>query len=391
MIPDQASSSPYAPIRHRDDLWWTYGRVAGKDGHVRSDGRISPELRPMIEQHLIQVYMRGFIEHSRESPNFQMMLGTYLPRVNSLLDWVPMAAQYELCGRQIFDLDDRLVEMFRETDLGECTLESLHLPYEAFFVRFGRQDNSRLVFDGDPTGVGEVTYEYLDGAFVARTPWDDNTFRLKIGFTTAKADGSGVMLPGYFLDFRPDEQRLPIEQAIEAAFARKVAQITDEPGDEQTRAINSWFRQYAEDGAGLLRAGAKLLVNTLFYLETVHDKPAVPEPGRDTPPERVARWFQTPVAKRRKQESGLTADGYAVVRLVGSEVHRLGSTAAGEMGSSIKVHWRRGHWRQQPCGEGLTLRKRIWIKPVMVGAKHHDGRELPGHVYVAEPNGSAVH
>jgi hypothetical protein len=33
-----------------------------------------------------------------------------------------------------------------------------------------------------------------------------------------------------------------------------------------------------------------------------------------------------------------------------------------------RMHWRNGHWRRQPYGEGATLRKLIWIEPVLVNA-----------------------
>lgn len=39
----------------------------------------------------------------------------------------------------------------------------------------------------------------------------------------------------------------------------------------------------------------------------------------------------------------------------------LGGTHASPVG-----HWRRGHWRQQPHGEGNKLRRLIWIKPARV-------------------------
>ena len=36
--------------------------------------------------------------------------------------------------------------------------------------------------------------------------------------------------------------------------------------------------------------------------------------------------------------------------------------------ASPKPHWRRGHYRQQPCGHQFTLRKLVFIKPVLVMA-----------------------
>jgi hypothetical protein len=36
--------------------------------------------------------------------------------------------------------------------------------------------------------------------------------------------------------------------------------------------------------------------------------------------------------------------------------------------ASPRLHWRRGHMRNQPYGEKLTLRKLLWIEPVLVNA-----------------------
>jgi hypothetical protein len=35
--------------------------------------------------------------------------------------------------------------------------------------------------------------------------------------------------------------------------------------------------------------------------------------------------------------------------------------------ASPRWHWRRGHYRSQPYGPASTLRKRIWLKPTMIG------------------------
>lgn len=44
-------------------------------------------------------------------------------------------------------------------------------------------------------------------------------------------------------------------------------------------------------------------------------------------------------------------------------------TFAKASGGSVRLHWRRGHFRQQAYGIGLTQRRIIWIEPMMVGAK----------------------
>jgi hypothetical protein len=372
--------SPYAPIRQRREPWWTYARHVGKYGHVAANGMISAELPQMIQNNLVALYLSQFHTYNKSEPNASYLAGLHLAKVEMFHHLVPIAAQYELCGRQIFDLEDNLVEMLKETGLGECTLEGINLPYDAFYVRFGKQDGVKVYFEDDE-------FEYLDGAFVARTPYDNETYRLKFGFTTVKADGRGVMLPGYFIDILPNEQKLLVSDAVEAALARRLAECEDNENDsEQERAMNSHRRVEINEGIAILRDGASLLVNALFYLESIRDQQTSQQPGRDTPPERVAKWFQVTPEKRHKQQSSLTADGYAVVRLVGQEA----SSNRNENGGALRVHWRRGHWRYQRHGEDLSLKKRIWIKPVMVGAEHHDGTDLTGHIYVANGSGASL-
>lgn len=36
--------------------------------------------------------------------------------------------------------------------------------------------------------------------------------------------------------------------------------------------------------------------------------------------------------------------------------------------ASPRMHWRRGHWRHQPCGPNRSERKDIWIEPCLVAA-----------------------
>ena len=38
--------------------------------------------------------------------------------------------------------------------------------------------------------------------------------------------------------------------------------------------------------------------------------------------------------------------------------------------ASPYMHWRRGHWRHQPCGPKRSERKDIWLEPCLVGGEH---------------------
>ena len=137
-----------------------------------------------------------------------------------------------------------------------------------------------------------------------------------------------------------------------------------------------------EQTAGLLRAALPLVMNGLFYLESL-ERHHTHVPGRDTPPDLLAQWNNASPDRRRRLRSQLTREGYSIVSLVGSEYDHLGPSAT--RGAS-SPHWRRGHWRMQPHGPGRTLRKRVRIAPQFIHPHDAPAEELPGHLYVAPSN-----
>lgn len=373
--------SAYAPIRLRNQTSWQFARQLAGSGWITRDGQIGEGLYDRIEEYLLAPTIALAAQAVKDGELPAEAFGTFVAKAYTYNDWVPLAGQFETCGRQIFDLHDKLTELLSNTDLGECTLEDLHLPYDAFYLRFGKLDGIRRPFNADETG-NPTEWEYLDGAFVATAPWDASGSRLKFGFSTVHEDASGVMNPGYFIDLLPEELKLPVPQAIETALKRRLDQLDPSPlDDSNTAALKQYQKFEVEEAAHLIRDAATMLINALFYLESIRKDLPPEAPGRDTPPERVSRWMQSQPAKRHKLRSGLTADGYALVRLVGSEVVHGGAVAATGASSTVRVHWRRGHWRFQAYGEGRALRKRIWIKPILVGRDHVPDAEPPGHIY----------
>lgn len=366
--------SPYAPIRYRDIGWWEFARDMAKAGKVLPDGRITHDLPDIVMDMFVKPVTAEFVKKNTGHEDVAGLTGMFLPRMMELRHWVPLAAQYELNGRQIFDLTDELVEMLSQTDVGDCTLETWKAPYDAFFIRFGKQESMKLPFEDD--------FEYVDGAFVAVTPWNEHSSderRIKFGFTMVGKEGNGMTLPGYFFDFNPDEQRMPVTQAIAHSVERR-ADGFEEEGSSSKYALTSNRKLLLKDNATIIEQGTQLIVNALFYIESIGGKvfDISREPGRDAPPEQVVEWARSKPEKRNKLRSRMFSEGYAVVRLLGKE---LSGSQQSLTGSSLKTHWRRGHWRQQRHGPQNSLVKRIWVKPTMVNADHpHD--DLPGHIYV---------
>ncbi|MBX8592731.1 hypothetical protein K5D56_25495, partial [Pseudomonas cichorii] len=366
--------SPYAPMRYQKQRWWSFAVEAARAGWVLKDGRVADRLMDKIKDDLVEPNFRvGLEQLKKEFPDpaeHGRMAGAIYAKLAEMRHWVPLAAQFYNCGRQIFDLTDDVVEMLEQTDFGDCTLEGWQPPYEAFFVHFGKRDAIHLPWGED--------FEYLDGAFVAMTPCDElGNLRLKLGFSTCKKGGEGVMMPGYFLDFTPEEQAMPVALAIEHAIARRAGNFLDQPGDsESAKAINAHRRAEIDDGGEILKQASRLIVNVLFYLESIGTQRSL-EPGRDAPTDYTVRWEQSNPRQREKLKSRLMSEGYTTVYLLGREFASSNTAANGGL---RRTHWRRGHWRRQHHGHANSLIKRLWIKPQIIGAGSAD--DLTGHIYV---------
>jgi hypothetical protein len=77
----------------------------------------------------------------------------------------------------------------------------------------------------------------------------------------------------------------------------------------------------------------------------------------------------TPASKGFQQPSTQKGDKYWYPRELKCPEElkvRYKSEPKGGTHASPRSHWRRGHWRNQPCGEKSSERKIVWIKPVLV-------------------------
>lgn len=374
-------SSPYAPIRLRTLGWWKYADAATRNRWVTPHGEIAAALPDHLRNELILPYIDQFANAVREEPEAGGLVGQFVADMISLRYWVPLVGQYLGNGKQIFDLADALVEVLNHTDVKDATLEGLALPYEALYMRFGKQDQIRVPYEdgpGDPD-----PWEYFEGAFVARARWTappHESHRIVIGLTTVLGNGAGRTVPGYIIDFHPAEQALPALEAIEAAIERRKSEISKEVdhGSENEKALALHRQSRWDETAYLLRQALPLVLNGLFYLESLETTPPA-QPGRDTPADMCTSWGNATPARRQKLKSNLTREGYAVVHLVGQDVEPMGvHTPHG----AVSPHWRRGHWRMQAYGEKHTLRKRIRIAPQFINPHHASPDEVPGHIYV---------
>lgn len=382
-----SSYSPYGPIRIKENEWYYWAKKAANHGLIVQNGMIAGHLPEMIFSELVTPAFEMLIDENNQLnlDNADMLLIAI--RMN-LRHWVPLVAQYELSGKQIFDLGDNLVDMLDQTDIKDATLENWHSIYDSFFIRFGKRDDIKVAWETNDE-TGEQTFEYLDGAFIAITPTDNNKNIIKIGLSTVLEDGKGVLMPNFYIDINEEEQYLPAEEAIEKALQRRVNEIkcdsTLDKSDEFSVALSEARIERIEESFEMMRYALKLVVNSMFYLESIDAKSLSLRPGRNIDVKLESDWLN---AKRDKNENKMhslrkriSKNGYNFVYFAGHDISIEGLPSKGDETKDVATHWRRGHWRNQPYGEKNSLVKRIWLKPRLINAKNEE-KEIPGHIYV---------
>lgn len=86
-------------------------------------------------------------------------------------------------------------------------------------------------------------------------------------------------------------------------------------------------------------------------------------------PEVIHHWQHKDVTKR-----GNVA--FWSPNIIGRDYQILGSKGDGSH-ASPRMHWRRGHFRNQACGTGRKEHKRIWLEPMLVAAMTDHSKSGP--------------
>lgn len=241
-------------FRVHEDFFFSRAVILAEKGFIHADGRISANV-PEIIAELINDSLQKLVA-VREGLDIPI-----LENLTRLRNWIPMYSQFYSCGSKIIEVNSVSLKSIEEK---VRTMRSLTLPCESFYIHLGKQDNIALEWDSS-LKTSEVTeWEYLTGAYIGRTPTDDNDVRLKIGFTTCLEDGSVVMQNGYFTDIIGGELDMPLDEAIASAFDRKTKEIESDPsGGKMGAEMNKYRKQYIKESFDLLSRSITMLVSAI--------------------------------------------------------------------------------------------------------------------------------
>ena len=268
--------------------------------------------------------------------------------------------------------------MLGQTDISGVRFSDLQLPYDSFYVSFGK------LFGGQLPGPANR----IDGVYVQKK-------REVIEFTVTSRrldenPKSSANWPFsrdvyYYLPLKVFDERLLISEVIDVALEEEneiiLSGMRSPVGDLEALAAEHGFDgiediryvsaaervKFNRDGFGDFLEATAVAVNALCYMSSASEEMPEPEYPEDTPTQQLEK-LKAP--ERRLREAGareLLVKSFVPVRRI--EVGAPGGEP-GEGGArgTTRPHWRRGHWRRQAHGEGRLLRKLVWLKPLIVNA-----------------------
>jgi len=247
-----------------------------------------------------------------------------------------------------FVVDDALVEMMENTDIADdITVDMVNVPYPRFYIEFGKSRQCHLHIPNIATGR-----HILEGAYVER------------GFNSALGDGLFVLLTAspigksHEMDDATHSLFLPLSD--KSLTVKKALEQTFKMSTEI--AIKNGYRQTPEDFVQPTFAAVLFLLKTLLYIN-------LPEARKEVRKEKT-EWvkssssLQSTAKKAKAAKRGRALVDHIRISAPPTPSEKPGAAAGTSRG--LKQHWRRGHYRSQAHGPQHSLRKVIFVQPVLV-------------------------
>ena len=326
------------------------------------------------------------------------------PRLEEETETTKSIIDFYKGGRNIFSLSPFLIQLLNHTDIGNIRFTDIKLPYNSIYLHFGALADVEYPIDLFEHKHG-IEYElqdqdrkyYLDGAFVSILRNHSLDIRLTFIDTNENFDRKVPITKdfrfptiSFTLDFgKWDSETSDFRYDSDVTFNNSTVCFYDiwdpktEPSEIEFDKMHSLTKQpekcYESEWQEyvLFDKALMIIVNALCYLSYVDDDIEI-----STTNEQATQLEKELSRTKKHQQRNKLID--KLKRFTYSKIHFCGRKIekefqATETGIEVEPHWRRGHWRNQPFGVGLTCRKLIWIKPTIV--RKDKGEPTTGHVY----------
>ena len=282
-------------------------------------------------------------------------------------------------GGAIYVIPERLVEEFNYTDCSEVRVGDINLPFASVYLKFTPPE---------PVWLDENAY--VDGCYIGRQG-DEFLFTLTSrieGVDYQQSMSIACMDPIFALHVPTSNSGLEINDGVQLgieAFLRENEPPTENFSDDIVRPDGTIARvedirarsrkrriERFRSQEPAFRACLNIVVNAACFITF---RPGdVTDAWEGEPPTDVVvasnatgdsrRIRDRKLGALRKLESG----DFTRVKICGrdlfADIPEPGAVVTD--GKSPRAHWRRGHWRRQRHGTGLSLMVLRWIRPTIV-------------------------
>jgi hypothetical protein len=309
-------------------------------------------------------------------------------------------------GGAIYVLPDRLVEEFDNTDCDEIRMKDIKLPFRNLFLKF-TPPQPLFLAEGAPVDGCYIVKQGEEYLFSLTSCWDGVDYSRSISVACLDPTFSiHLPTPELKLNQPAENTDLCINEAVELGikeFLERNAPPTDNISQTITRPdgttahvedIRAQSRkrriEVFRSQEPVFRACLNIIVNAACFISFRPED--ITEEWDGDPPSWVVEALnddrETRSARDRKQHALriISSGDYTRIRICGKNLFTYlpheGATTG--HGVSPRAHWRRGHWRRQRHGTGLSLMTPRWIRPTIV--KKDNGPLVETRIYdVQEP------
>jgi hypothetical protein len=287
--------------------------------------------------------------------------------------------------------------MLEKTDVSEITPDFFHLPYDIFYVSLKPLNlkiskHSDAIIEGvyvdhnywDPFGehpegfcdlslyfVGDFKQIYLD--YIPNV-------KSRLPYYIDKVEKFDESPLGSYWNvsfwFEKAEGRKNVKQAVDYFLQGLREEIF--PKDNDTE-VSDYDLDFYNSTVELLTNTINLVINCMLYLSQPKENFDIEEKYPSNLPHNFDKKlkFAKTAKEQKKLDVKIDKLGFTKIKYVGQSFRRNNQILFSD--PSVQSHWRRGHWRNQKYGEKLSLRKTIWIMPIIVNQEK--GQPKKGHIY----------
>lgn len=318
----------------------------------RNEGRITPDVITEMHADPRHRLLANFVNYTAQDASSTELGGAYA----TALYW-----RHLLVPQPYFVVEDALLEMLEHTDISDdLPMSVLKPPYSRCYIEFGKSRTCQQQVPNTTTGL-----HVLEGAYIEEGGGESQGAGLFITFT-----GSPVG-KAHALDDATDSLFLPTGDPT-----RLIQDVMAEArANSQRMAAMQDLRSSPEEFTPYAFSCLKLLVKVLLYI-------GLPEARKSLHPEHTVFKKQVEAKKnpaKRAQAQKQLAYLKDYILVTAPAPRSAPGLGTGGADSGMRRHWRRGHYRLQPHGPQSSLRKVIFMQPMLVGTTTGDLQAAPNY------------